>query len=70
VLDKQYKMDKKWLILPALVFLYEMLPINIPGPVDDTFALGGSVSVVFIQFLRRAIPQLIRNGVRDNFRRD
>ena len=69
-LDKRYLMDKKWLILPALVFFYEMLPINIPGPVDDTFALGGSVSVVFIQFLRRAVPQMIRNGIKNNFRQD
>lgn len=69
-LDKRYKMDKRWLLLPALVFLYEMLPINIPGPIDDTFALGGSVGVVFVQFLRRALPRLIKSGIRAAYRRD
>ena len=34
---------EEWLILPVVVFLYEMLPVNIPGPFDDYFAFGGDV---------------------------
>ena len=34
---------KNWLILPTLVYIYEMLPVNIPGLFDDYFAFGGSV---------------------------
>jgi len=35
-------MSKFWIIFPMIVFLYEMLPIAIPGPFDDAFAFGGS----------------------------
>ncbi|MDD5209596.1 MAG: hypothetical protein PHV36_09425 [Elusimicrobiales bacterium] len=56
---KRYQTGIKWLIFPAFVFLYEMLPINIPGPVDDTFALTGSLSVILVQFLRRELPRII-----------
>jgi len=54
----------KWILFPALVFLYEMLPINIPGPVDDTFALAGSAGVILTQFLRRELPRIIKAGLR------
>ena len=37
-------LGKKWLIFPILVYMYEMLPVNIPGPFDDYFALGGETS--------------------------
>lgn len=60
---KRYQTGLKWLMLPALVFLYEMLPINIPGPVDDTFALTGALGSIVIQFLRRAHPPLIKAGL-------
>jgi hypothetical protein len=53
LLDKRYKMAKSWLVYPALVFFYEMLPINIPGPVDDAFALSSAAGVILTQFLRR-----------------
>jgi len=59
-LAKRYETGIKWLIMPALVFLYEMLPINIPGPVDDTFALTGSAGVILVQFLRRQLPRIIK----------
>ncbi len=59
VIAKRYQTGIKWLIFPAFVFLYEMLPINIPGPVDDTFALAGSFGVILIQFLRRELPRII-----------
>jgi hypothetical protein len=34
---------KNWLIIPILVYMYEMLPVNIPGPFDDYFAFGGDI---------------------------
>lgn len=64
-LAKRYKTGIKWLVMPALVFLYEMLPINIPGPVDDTFALTGSAGVILIQFLRRQLPRIIKEELRN-----
>jgi hypothetical protein len=36
--------SRKWLIFPILVYIYEMLPINLPGPFDDYFALTGDVA--------------------------
>ena len=65
VIAKRYQMDKTWLLLPALVFIYEMLPINIPGPLDDTFALTGSVGTAIVQFMRRALPKIIKTSVQD-----
>ncbi len=65
-IGKRYQMPRSWLIFPALVFLYEMLPINIPGPIDDTFALTGSASVVLVQFMRRALPKIIKNSHKDD----
>ena len=65
VLAKRYQTGVKWLIFPAFVFLYEMLPINIPGPVDDTFALSGSFGVIIIQFLRRELPGIIKAELRN-----
>lgn len=52
---------KGWLVLPALVFLYEMLPINIPGPVDDTFSLTASLGAVAALFFRRVLPEITRS---------
>lgn len=60
-LAKRYRTGLKWLLLPALVFIYEMLPVNIPGPVDDTFALGGSATAVAIQFFKLALPAILRD---------
>ena len=59
VLHKRYQTGIKWLIMPALIFIYEMLPINIPGPVDDAFALTGSAGAIILQYLRRALPHII-----------
>jgi hypothetical protein len=39
---KEERITREFLILPTLVFLYEMLPINIPGPIDDFLCLTGS----------------------------
>jgi len=58
VLAKRYATGWRWLLLPAAVFLYEMLPVNIPGFVDDTFALGAALSALLAQFWRAALPRL------------
>lgn len=36
--------SRRWLIFPILVYIYEMLPINLPGPFDDYLALTGDVA--------------------------
>lgn len=60
VITKRYQTGLKWLISPALVFLYEMLPINLPGPVDDAFALTGAAGFIIAQYFRRVLPQIIK----------
>lgn len=35
--------SKAYLILPILVFMYEMLPVDIPGPIDNYLGLSGIV---------------------------
>lgn len=59
-MHKRYATGAKWLLLPALVFIYEMLPVNIPGPVDDALALTGAGGAIIAQYLRRALPQLLK----------
>jgi hypothetical protein len=40
--------SRKWLILPILVYVYEMMPINIPGVFDDYFAITGDLALVLL----------------------
>jgi hypothetical protein len=54
---------------PALVFLYEMLPINHPGPVDGAFALTGSAGVIITQSLRRNLKKAFIAGLRNSFKK-
>jgi len=67
---KRCATDKRWLLFPAVVFLYEMLPVNIPGQFDDMFALAGSAGYSLVLLLRRALPVILkelamkRNGAR------
>lgn len=50
---------RRWLIFPILVYIYEMLPINIPGPIDDYFALTGDLaSVILYQLITSNRKQL------------
>jgi hypothetical protein len=51
---RKFHQSDAWVIAPALVFMYEMLPINIPGPVDDYLSFGGTATIVAIQLLLRA----------------
>jgi hypothetical protein len=52
---------RNWLIVPTLVFVYEMLPINVPGPFDDYFALTGDLACVLLLQLaaahRKSLPE-------------
>jgi hypothetical protein len=48
-----------WLIFPILVYIYEMLPVKIPGPIDDYFALTGDLaSVILYQLITSHRKQL------------
>lgn len=62
---KRYGTGLRWLLLPAAVFLYEMLPVNIPGFVDDTLALGAALSFLAAQFYRKALPVIVKEAVRE-----
>ncbi len=52
---------RKWLIFPIIVYIYEMLPVNIPGPFDDLFAFGGDVICAILFYssttFHRQLPQ-------------
>ncbi|MDD2805271.1 MAG: hypothetical protein PHV33_06920 [Elusimicrobiales bacterium] len=57
---KRWKTSPWLLALPAAVFFYEMLPVNIPGFVDDTLALSAAFLAVGRQVLKGALPQILR----------
>jgi len=46
---KRQQMPRSWAIVPLVVFFYEMLPLKLPGAVDDYLAFGGSMTDVLIQ---------------------
>ncbi|HEX4030344.1 MAG TPA: hypothetical protein VHX20_08255 [Terracidiphilus sp.] len=55
--------SRRWLIFPILVYIYEMLPINLPGPFDDYFALTGDVvSFILYQLATSHNHQLSGSG--------
>lgn len=58
----RWNTSRGWLVLPALVFLYEMLPINIPGLVDNTFSLTASLGAVAALFFKRVLPEITRSA--------
>ncbi len=51
LLLREKNMSRKWIVFPSIVYLYEMLPISIPGPFDDIFAFGGTSACVFFQII-------------------
>lgn len=53
-MSRRSEQSPGWTVLPGIVFMYEMLPINIPGPFDDYFAFGGTVTLVVVQYLMRS----------------
>jgi len=55
-----------WLIIPAIVFAYEILPINIPaGGFDDIFALGGSAGNFMVRALWGMVKFLQVKGTKE-----
>lgn len=44
---KRGRVPRKWIILPLLCWLYECLPITLPGPVDNILTVSGSGMVTF-----------------------
>lgn len=53
--------QKGFLVFPLLVFIYEMLPINIPGPVDDILAFGGqAVYQVFLFLIKKNVGEMTK----------
>jgi hypothetical protein len=46
---RQGRLATSWAIVPATIFIYEMLPINIPGPFDDYFSFGGDAAFLLLQ---------------------
>lgn len=44
------RFPKLGIIFPLIVYVYEMLPVNIPGPIDEYFALGGSTTALLLQY--------------------
>lgn len=58
--------SRRWLIFPILVYIYEMLPVNLPGPLDDYFALTGDVASFLLYQLamqhRRPLPGSSQSG--------
>jgi hypothetical protein len=52
-----------WLVLPVGIWLYEMLPISIPGPLDDLFALGSQATAFTLQIIKsQANKTLLTSG--------
>ena len=39
---RRKRLPMRWVVLPALCWLYECLPVTLPGPFDEALALGGS----------------------------
>ncbi|MCL2389760.1 MAG: hypothetical protein FWC85_05205 [Elusimicrobia bacterium] len=41
-----------FLLLPAITFAYEILPVSLPTDIDSFIALGGSATSVFVGYLK------------------
>lgn len=42
-----------WLTFPFLTFVYELLPVNIPGPIDDILSLSADTFVSYLAWTKR-----------------
>jgi hypothetical protein len=49
---KEKHMPRAWLAIPLASFIYEILPVDIPGPVDEYVAFGGSLVSIIWQGMR------------------
>ena len=70
VLAKYHGASRVLLIFPAIVFIYEMLPVNIPGPFDDMFAFGGSVVSTFLLALKVNLKKKLKEAVKQQNGKD
>lgn len=52
------ELGRAWLATPLIIFLYEMLPLNIPGPFDDIFALTGSAGNAVLLLVKGRLARL------------
>lgn len=55
VLYKRGRIHKGWLILPALSFMYECLPVDLPTDLDNVLAVGGSALCVFGNAIKHSV---------------
>ena len=60
---------KQWLILPTIVYIYEMLPVNIPGPFDDYFSFGGDVVYAVLFYASASFNKELAESVNESTRR-
>lgn len=60
-LYKMQKINALFLIFPIIIFLYEMLPVPIPGPFDNLFGFGGDAVSLAIGCLLRFFSGGIKN---------
>jgi hypothetical protein len=64
---KAKKIGGGWLIIPALVFCYEILPINLPTEIDNFICLGGGLMNYFFSYISRKSKDDL---LKDNTKRD
>lgn len=55
LLYKNGRMNGWALIIPALTFVYELLPIELPTDLDNIFALGGASMSLWIGYIKGAV---------------
>lgn len=52
---REGELPRAWAVVPAMIFVYEMLPVNIPGPFDDYFSFGGDAAYLLVQGIMYSI---------------
>jgi hypothetical protein len=66
---RQGRSSNSWAIVPAIVFIYEMLPINIPGSFDDYFSFGGDAAFLLMQGIAYSVRTRAGLGSADTEKR-
>ena len=66
IIARKRGINKMFLLFPAIVFIYEMLPVTIPGPFDDIFAFSGSVVSLFLVAVKAGLKGKIREFIEQN----
>lgn len=49
IMFRSNRLDETPLWIIGMVFLYEILPINLPTPLDDVLCLGGQATLLFLK---------------------